>query len=101
MKSIKLVLVAAIAVASTLFSGCAVTISPLGASATVGVRTNTNQNPCDPGDSLVGYDQYGLPRCMRNNNQQRFQGNAVCGQAAMYMQCPSVAISGTNCRRCQ
>ena len=39
-----------------------------------------------------------------SQSQQKSSGNSsgtVCGPAAMQMSCPSIAIPGTDCRRCQ
>lgn len=34
-------------------------------------------------------------------SSQTSSGNTVCGEAAYRMQCPSLSVPGTNCRRCQ
>ena len=36
-----------------------------------------------------------------NQYQPQPQQQMVCGPAAMQMSCPSIAVSGTSCRRCQ
>jgi hypothetical protein len=35
------------------------------------------------------------------SSQPQPQSGTACGPAAMNMSCPSIAIPGTNCRRCQ
>ena len=58
---------------------------------------------CNPGDYLIYLN--GHPTCKRNNsgqypNQIQHAG-MVCGPAQFQMSCPSIQVSGTNCRRCQ
>lgn len=51
---------------------------------------------CEPGG-----DRQALPQPDGLQGQSELPSGIACGSAAMRMSCPSIAISGTDCRRCQ
>lgn len=61
---------------------------PAGASCPFGTYWDGSGRGCRNNNQLIPNQQQALPR------------GAVCGAAALRMMCPSIQISGTNCRRC-
>lgn len=78
-------------------------------SATGGTNNTTITNfPCmRVGGLIVGCDSPAVRQQDQKSPDQRAtsssqsQSGTACGAAAMNMTCPSIAIPGTDCRRCQ
>jgi|GEM_PF-3584652 len=68
------------------------------------VKSNFNFGCVKIGNVSLGCEGQASQQQSQNSTNQgtaQMQSGTVCGEAAMRMTCPSIAIPGTNCRRCQ